>query len=88
MGIAFGILGGIVLLLIWRCIVLEIKCHELSYAHKDESLKNQIFPHTVRNKIENYRIRTKELKKMTDDLCNEINGVSDFLGVDGEGVWK
>lgn len=74
------IIGAVVVLLIWRCIVLHIRCDDLKYAKNDESLKNQIFPHTIRNKIEKFRVDTKHLKKQTDKLYEEINNVSDFLG--------
>lgn len=83
------IFGAVILIaLIWRWIHLEIKCKELRYELKDKTLKNQIFPHTIRNKIEYYRIQTKELKKLTDDFCNDINSVSNFLNENGEGIWK
>ena len=74
------IVGTVVVVLALRCIVLRAKCEELQYAKKDESLKNQIFPHTVRNKIEKFRIETKHLKKMTDGLYQEVNNLSDYLG--------
>ncbi len=66
--------------LIVRCLILQAKCNELMYARNDELLKNQIFPHTIRNKIEKFRVDTKHLKKQTDKLYEEINSVSDFLG--------
>ena len=74
------IVGAVVVVLALRCIVLHARCEELQYAKNDESLKNQIFPHTIRNKIEKFRIETKHLKKQTDALYEEINSVSDFLG--------
>lgn len=74
------IVGAVVVVLALRCVVLHARCEELQYAKNDESLKNQIFPHTIRNKIEKFRIETKHLKKQTDALYEEINSVSDFLG--------
>ena len=85
MGRVLGIIGGLILI---RWILVEVKCKKLSYALKDKTLKNKIFPHTIRNKIEYYRIQTKELKKLTDDFYNDINSVSDFLDENGEGIWK
>ncbi|MBR3799554.1 MAG: hypothetical protein IKK36_11670 [Bacteroidales bacterium] len=78
-----------VALLIWG-IAITVKYNRLLHEKNDQLLKNRIFPHTIRNKIETFRIKTKhlkkksdellELKKMADDLYDEINNVSDFLG--------
>lgn len=75
--------------LIWG-LAITIKYNKLLHEKNDQLLKNRIFPHTIRNKIETFRIKTKhlkkksdellELKKMADDLYEEINNVSDFLG--------
>ena len=87
MEVALTITG--VALLIWS-IAITIKYNRLLHEKNDQLLKNRIFPHTIRNKIETFRIKTKhlkkksdellELKKMADDLYDEINNVSDFLG--------
>ncbi|MBO4875996.1 MAG: hypothetical protein J5542_11890 [Bacteroidales bacterium] len=76
-------------LLIWG-IAITVKYYRLLHEKNDQLLKSRIFPHTIRNKIEMFRIKTKhlkkksdellELKKMADDLYDEINNVSDFLG--------
>ena len=76
-------------LLIWG-LAITIKYNKLLHEKNDQLLKNRIFPHTIRNKIEMFRIKTKhlkkksdellELKRMADDLYDEINNVSDFLG--------
>ena len=78
-----------VALLIWG-IAITVKYNRLLHEKNDQLLKNRIFPHTIRNKIETFRIKTKhlkkksdellELKKMADDLYDEINNVSDCLG--------
>ena len=75
--------------LIWG-LAITIKYNKLLHEKNDQLLKNRIFPHTIRNKIEMFRIKTKhlkkksdellELKRMADDLYDEINNVSDFLG--------
>lgn len=85
MGIVLGIIGGLILI---RWLYLAVKCNSLEHEKKDLILKYKALPHTMRNKIENYRIQTKDLKKMTDELCDEINNLSDFIGEDGNGVWK
>lgn len=74
------IVGTVVVGLALRCIVLRVKCDELQYAKNDESLKNQIFPHTVRNKIDDLSERTNSLKDKVNALYEEINSVSDYLG--------
>ena len=76
-------------LLIWG-IAITVKYYRLLHEKNDQLLKSRIFPHTIRNKIEMFRIKTKhlkkksdellELKRMADDLYDEINNVSDFLG--------
>ena len=87
MEVALTIAG--VALLIWS-FAITVKYYRLLHEKNDQLLKSRIFPHTIRNKIETFRIKTKhlkkktdellELKKMADDLYDEINNVSDFLG--------
>ena len=87
MEVALTITG--VALLIWS-VAITVKYYRLLHEKNDQLLKSRIFPHTIRNKIEMFRIKTKhlkkksddllELKRMADDLYDEINNVSDFLG--------
>ena len=87
MEVALTITGAA--LLIWS-VAITVKYYRLLHEKNDQLLKSRIFPHTIRNKIEMFRIKTKhlkkksdellELKKMADDLYEEINNVSDFLG--------
>ena len=54
-------------LLIWG-IAITVKYNRLLHEKNDQLLKNRIFPHTIRNKIETFRIKTKHLKKKSDEL--------------------